>query len=187
MKHHDSKGRAVSAALPDPGTYDVDPTRSSIRFTTRHMFGLGAVTGSFPLNSARITIADPPTNSTVAAVASAAGFTTGTALRDNKVHSKTFLDVKSFPEISFLSTTVRQTDAGWVLAGTLTARDGKAPVEFMVTSFKHLGNSLTLSAVGRVDRYAHGISAMKGMAARFLDIEIIAVATRRTTDTAAQH
>jgi len=37
--------------LPAVGTYRIDPSTSTITFTTRHMFGLGAVKGSFDLNS----------------------------------------------------------------------------------------------------------------------------------------
>jgi hypothetical protein len=40
------------------------------------------------------------------------------------------------------------------------------------------GTSLVLRASGTVDRYAHGVTAMRGMAARHLSVEITARVTR---------
>jgi len=37
---------------------------------------------------------------------------------------------------------------------------------------------VTVRAVGKVDRYAHRITKMKGMAGRYLKLDIIAHATR---------
>jgi polyisoprenoid-binding protein YceI len=176
MTNHNETPAVTATA----GTYIVDPKQASIRFTTRHMFGLSGVTGSFALNSARIVVADPPTGSTVTANASAASFSTGMTVRDRKVHSKTFLNVESFPDISFRSVLVRKNDEGWVVAGTLTARGQQSPIELLVTSVAGSANSLTFVAHGRIDRYAHGITAMKGIAGRHLDIEITSVATRTT-------
>ena len=33
--------------IPATGTYRIHPASSSVSFTTRHMFGLGAVKGTF--------------------------------------------------------------------------------------------------------------------------------------------
>ena len=49
----------TTVSIPPAGTYKVDPGASSVTFATRHMFGLGGVTGSFKLLSGEITIADP--------------------------------------------------------------------------------------------------------------------------------
>jgi polyisoprenoid-binding protein YceI len=38
---------AVTATTPQPGHYDIDPSRSRVTFATRHLFGLGRVQGSF--------------------------------------------------------------------------------------------------------------------------------------------
>ena len=39
-------GTSTGVQPPPPGTYAAGPDRFSITFTTRHMFGLGRVTGS---------------------------------------------------------------------------------------------------------------------------------------------
>lgn len=171
----------MTPRLPPAGTYDVDPSRSSIRFTTRHFFGLGSVSGSFAVHSARVRIADPVTESAVTATVLAASFTTGNEGRDKKVRSSTFLDAASHPEISFRSTSFRETDGGLVLDGALTVRGHTSPIECAVTRAETIGKSLVLVATTRIDRYAHGISAMRGMASRYLDLEVKATAIRNTS------
>ncbi|MBM7774973.1 polyisoprenoid-binding protein YceI [Actinokineospora baliensis] len=47
-----------------PGTYAIDPSRSAVRFRTRHVFGLLPVTGSFPLTEGRVTVAESAAGST---------------------------------------------------------------------------------------------------------------------------
>lgn len=77
----------MSVQLPPAGTYEVDPARSSLTFTTRHMFGLGKVTGTFQLESGTVTVAEPVTRSTAQAVVEAGSFRTGTPRRDDHVRS----------------------------------------------------------------------------------------------------
>ena len=168
---------SLAMAVPVPGTYLVDPARSTVTFSMRHMFGLGGVSGSFQVRSGSITIADPPAGSSVRGEVDAASFRTGNKVRDRQVISGTFLDAGSFPVISFRSTSLRRADPGWILAGELTARGAKAPAEFTIT---HVGTTrdgdLTVSAEGSVDRYQHRITAMKGMAGRRLRIRLAVTA-----------
>ena len=59
--------KARRTELPTPGTYILDPTRSSLTFTTKHLFGLGTVRGSFTVGSAEIQVAEPHAASVVRA------------------------------------------------------------------------------------------------------------------------
>jgi polyisoprenoid-binding protein YceI len=165
--------------IPPTGTYVLDPARSTVAFTTRHMFGAGRVKGTFTVASGEVVVADQPTGSYVYAEIHADSFDSGSRLRDKDVHSKKFLHVEKYPVITFRTTEVRRRpDGGWSLLGTLTARGVAAPVELAVTSATATGASLSITAAGTVDRYAHGITGAKGMAARHLSIEITAGATR---------
>jgi len=165
--------------IPPAGTYTLDRARSTVAFTTRHMFGAGKVTGSFAVASGKVVIADPPTGSSVYTEIRADSFDSGSRLRDKDVHSKKFLHVEKYPVITFRTTEVRrEPDGNWTLVGTLTARGVGAPVELAVTSATSTGAALSITAAGTVDRYAHGITGSKGMAARRLRIEITATATR---------
>ena len=51
--------------LPPLGTYLVDPTRSSVRYTGRHMFGLGGVQATFAVAAGAIEVAEPTSASSV--------------------------------------------------------------------------------------------------------------------------
>lgn len=66
--------------------------------------------------------------------------------------------------------------AGW-LRGQLTVRGHSAPAELAVTESRASGDGLTLRGTTRIDRYAFGLTKKKGLAARYLDLEITAQAT----------
>ena len=164
----------TTVSIPPAGTYKLDPAASSVTFATRHMFGLGGVTGSFKVLSGEITIADPVTSSTATAVIDAASFATGSAARDKDVKSANFLHVEDHPEITFRSTELEESGEGWVLRGQITARGHAARADVALSEVRADSDGLTIRATCRVDRYAHGITKKKGMAGRFLDLEVTA-------------
>ena len=47
-----------------------------------------------------------------------------------------------------------------------------------MTESRASGDGLTLRGTSRIDRYAFGLTKKKGLAARYLDLEITAQATR---------
>ncbi len=169
---HPNPAMAVAA----PGTYRADPSRSSVTFTTRHMFGLGGVSGSFQVRSGSVIITDPPERSSARGEVDTASFHTGLAARDKQVRSKAFLDAVNFPVITFRSTGLRRGETAWVLSGQLTVRGNQAPAEFTVTEAATRDGELVVSAEATVDRYQHGITAMKGMAGRRLRISLTVTA-----------
>ncbi|GLY32454.1 YceI family protein [Kineosporia sp. NBRC 101731] len=162
--------------LPTVGTYVLDTDRSAIRFSTRHMFGLQKVEGTFALVSGTVTIADPLTASSAQAVASTESFASGQDLRDQHVKAEKFLHAAEHPTISFTSTEVVETPAGWLLRGQLTVRAVTAPIEWTVTESTITAGSFTAVCTASVDRYAFGIDASKGMAGRHLKLELTATA-----------
>jgi polyisoprenoid-binding protein YceI len=169
---------AAAVQIPAAGTYELDPAASTITFATRHLFGLAPVKGTFRLISGQITIADPLTSSTASAVIDAASFATGNPRRDQDVKSARLLHVNDHPQITFRSTELAQDGAAWRLRGQITARGTSAPAELAITEAAARDDVLQIRATTRVDRYAHGLTTAKGRAARHLDIEITAHATR---------
>lgn len=168
----------ATVQIPAAGTYRLDPETSSISFATRHMFGLGGVTGHFRLISGEITINDPVTSSTASAAIDAASFHTGGAARDKDVKSANFLHVEEHPQITFSSTELARDGDRWLLRGQVTARGNSAPAELVVTEARTDEAGLFLKATARIDRYAHGLTKKKGLAGRYLDLIITAHATR---------
>lgn len=159
----------MAVDVAPPGEYVIDPDRSRIGFTAKHQFGLGTVRGAFALRSGEITVTEPPTGSVVRAAVDASSFSSGSKARDKKVLSKAFLHVERHPDIAFASTSARVDETGtWTLQGVLTARGVTAPIEFTITEAATEGEGLSLVATATVDRYAHDITAMKGMAGRHL-------------------
>jgi polyisoprenoid-binding protein YceI len=171
------------APTPAVGHYRIDPVRTTVRFFTRHLFGLGAVSGTVRLREADFSVTDA-SSATVHAVLDAASFETGNPRRDTDVRSATYLDVTAYPDITFSSQRVRLSEAKWVAVGTVTAHGVAAPVDLTLDEVRHSDDGeLILRASAKIDRYAHGVTAGKGMAARWLTVEVTAIARRDNVDT----
>ena len=151
---------------------------STMRFRTRHMFGLAPVRGRLAVKSAVISVGDSPADSSVDATIEAASFSTRNPLRDIQVRSRLFLHARRHPTFRFQSDSILWRDGAWQVRGTLTVRGNHAPVEFTVDQLSSTGSALTVKAHGEVDRYALGVTAFKGMAARKLTFELDARAAR---------
>lgn len=103
----------------------------------------------------------------------AASFATGHQRRDPHVHGGDFLDVVNHPHIGFVARGVDTSAASFTAAGTLTVRGVQAPVT-VVGRVEHTGpGEATLTGSARVDRYAVGLTKVKGMAARWLRLDVV--------------
>jgi polyisoprenoid-binding protein YceI len=120
------------STTPARGRYLVDPDRSVVRFRTRHMFGLGGVTGTVRLRAAEIRVGDSIADTTVRAVLDADSFDSGNPNRDRTVRSSKYLDPSGFPDIDFATDGVDVDGERWIARGNLTARGRTAPVEVTV-------------------------------------------------------
>jgi polyisoprenoid-binding protein YceI len=171
-----------------PGRYRIDAGRSAVTFTTRHLFGLARVRGTFALRDGTVDVADPAGGSTVRARVAASTFRTGNPVRDAAVLSARLLDAEAYPTLTFTSADVVSgpgVPAGpGLLRGELEVRGVSRPVEVRVTGLSAGGASehgdagITLRASARfsVDRYDFGITAYRGLAARWLTIDLSIVA-----------
>jgi polyisoprenoid-binding protein YceI len=170
---------SANAPLPPPtGRYLINASDSTVTFTTKHMFGLGNVRGRFGLTSGSVVVAERAEDSSVEAEISASSFSTRNPLRDIQVRSPLFLSTRRHPAISFRANGVRRRGDTWTATGTLTVKGKSAPAELTVTNIEPVGGSIVFTAHGTVDRYAHGITMMRGMAARHLSFDITAHATK---------
>jgi polyisoprenoid-binding protein YceI len=150
---------------PPLGRYEIDVSRSKVTFRTRHMFGLGPVRGTFAIRSGSVDIAEPLGDSAVHAEIDAASFRTGNGQRDQAVLSARLLDAARFPALSF-----RGQPDGKTIHGTLTVRDVARPVSLSIGQLTVGGQSFTATATVRVDRTEFGVTAMRGLAGRYLDL-----------------
>ena len=169
--------QAASAELPRPGAYRVDPKRSTVAFTGRHLFGLGAVHATFTISSGLLHVADPVTTSTAEVTVDASSFHSNRSRRDKDVRSRMLLDAATYPEIVFVSEGLRRDGAGWLLTGTVTAHGTRVPVEVRIDHVAAQDDGIGVHArAEHLDRYAFGVTRGKGMAGRFLDLDFNVVA-----------
>lgn len=162
---------------PSPGTYRLDAEATSITFATRHLFGLSAVQGTFAVDFGEVTVADNPEESVVVVTVATSSTATGTPKRDEKVLSAQFLDAATQPTLSFRSTGLAHRDGHLVVSGDLKVKGTTGPVELMVDQVSGVGGGLQATASLRIDRYAFGVTAMKGIAGRYLDLVLDVRAT----------
>lgn len=164
--------------LPGSGTYGIDPGASKIALTTRHLFGLGRVRGTFGISGGRITVGERAGETEVEVTVDSGSVDTGNGGRDRAVRSPAFLDSGAHPKISFRSTGVGREDGAWIVRGEVTARGAVAPVDLRVEELRETAGGLYVRAAATVDRYTLGMTRFKGMAARRVHLEIAARADR---------
>jgi polyisoprenoid-binding protein YceI len=118
--------------VPTPGTFAFDPAHTVVGATARHLM-VSKVRGKFTDVTGVITIAEDPLDSSVEVSIKAASIDTGVADRDNHLRSPDFLDVETYPELTFRSTrVVKHSGNDLVLAGDLTIRGVTKEVELEV-------------------------------------------------------
>ena len=118
------------------GTWNVDPTHSTIGFMVRHAM-VTKVRGQFTDYEASFTIdGDNPAASTASAIIKAASANTGNADRDAHIQGDDFFAVEKFPEITFTATAFKQTgETTGKMTGDLTIRDHTKSVTLDVETF----------------------------------------------------
>jgi polyisoprenoid-binding protein YceI len=187
MSEATASGHPVTA--PAPGRYRVVPEYSTVTFTTRHLFGLGRVRGTMALRDGLVEVAEPPGRSLVTAQVAVSTFRTGNEQRDVTVLSPRLLDAQAHPAIAFTSTGLAPSsgatrapegDSNWTLIGELTVRGTARPVEAAVTGVTVTDGGAELRAAARlrVDRYAFGVTGYRGLAARWLTVDVDLYAER---------
>ncbi|MFJ1972806.1 YceI family protein [Streptomyces sp. NPDC087903] len=122
--------RQGGAELPPPGPWTVDPAHSSVGAVAQHL-GISSVHGRFTDFAASVEIApDDVTKSRVEAVIRAASIDTGNGMRDTHLKSADFLDVDTYPEITYRSTGLTAAGADrWTVHGELGMRGVVRPVD----------------------------------------------------------
>ena len=164
------------ADAPPPGTYALDPERTTIRADVKAMFGLITVHGTFRLQEGQVSIAADPGASSVRVSIEAGSFTSGNATRDADVVSANLLDAKAFPEITFTGQGARRDGDTWVISGPVTAHGTAVPAEIQVSDARLEAGDARFRATARLDRTSFGVTKKKGMVGRTVDLVIDAVA-----------
>jgi polyisoprenoid-binding protein YceI len=153
---------------PRLGRYDIDTSRSAITFRTRHLFGQAQVRGSLAIRSGTVEIREPLAGSAVRAEIDAASFKTGNPQRDHTVRSAKFLDAGRHPVITFTADRID----GSNVDGALTVRGVSRPVSLSIDEVYGSAQSFTAGGSVRIDRTSFGLTALRGLAGRHLDVTL---------------
>lgn len=151
------------SAIPEPGTYALDPSHSSVEFVARHLM-ISKVRGGFGDVSGTVTIAEKPEDSSVDVTIAAASVNSGEPARDEHLRSADFFDVATYPTLAFRSTAVEHAGGEhWKVTGDLTVKDQTRPVvldvEFEGATVTPFGDSrLGFSASTEVNREDWGLT-----------------------------
>lgn len=112
-----------------PGVWNVDTSHSQVGFVARHLM-IAKVRGQFRTFSGSITVADNPLESTVQADVDLASVDTGDAGRDEHLRGADFFQVDQHPQMTFVSTGIKEDDDDYLLFGDLTINGTSRQVEF---------------------------------------------------------
>ncbi|HEX9259697.1 MAG TPA: YceI family protein [Acidimicrobiales bacterium] len=104
-----------------PGTWNIDTSHSRVGFVARHLM-IAKVRGSFTSFSGAIEVAENRLESTVSATIDLASVSTGDEGRDAHLRSADFLDVESYPTMTFNSTGLKDEGGQLTLFGDLTIK-----------------------------------------------------------------
>lgn len=154
------------------GRYTIDPSRTTVGFAIKEMWGLMTVRGTFAVTGGEIVVADDPAASSVRVALDPASFASGNKRRDKDVTGKNFLDAAAYPEMAFASTRVAAGPDGWTMTGLLTVHGVTAPVTLRLDAGRSTRDGCAFTATGTVDRTAHGVSRAAGFIARDLSVTI---------------
>lgn len=171
--HLDPTSRVAS------GRYTIDPSRSQVRYTGRHMFGLGRVHATFAIRGGDVSVGGATGALTTRVTVDAGSFCSDNTKRDRDVQSAGLLDVEHYPDITFASEQMQEIPGeGWLVPGSVTAHGRSVPVDVQVDRVTAKGSEVLVHGwARRLDRTTFGITGSRGMVGRYLDLELVVVAT----------
>ena len=111
--------------------YTVDPAHVGVNFKISHL-GLSWTFGRFNDISGTFSIDPDPAKSSFALNIKTESVDTGNAKRDEHLRSPDFFNAKQFPAITFKSTAVKPTDAGFQVTGDFTLHGVTKPITFLL-------------------------------------------------------
>lgn len=155
-----------------PGTYTIDPARSTCRLTATHVFGLKPVEATVAVRGGTVTVAADPKRSTASAELDAASFRSDDPRRDRDIRGKRFLDTANHPVIAFRSTGWARGATGWQLTGVLSVRGRDSEVRLDLDRAESTPDGVRFVARATVDRVAAGVPTGRAVIARPVRLEL---------------
>ena len=144
------------------GSWNIDPNHSEVSFTVGHLV-VSKVRGRFDAYSGTIVTDEVIERSSVNVTIDAASVDTHLIIRDNQVRGADFLDVEHFPNITFVSSAIRQEQGRYLIQGDLTIRGTTRPVTLDTTLLGFSPDSFGgyrafFSATTKINRLDFGVN-----------------------------
>jgi polyisoprenoid-binding protein YceI len=139
------------------GTWNVDPTHSSIEFRVKHL-GISTVRGTFDDFAGTLEVGDNVTSAKAYGKVNAASINTNEPKRDEHLRAPDFFDTDNYPEITFESTAINPIDEDtFEVTGDLSMHGVTKPITLAVeltgADTDPWGNErVGLEAIGKIDR-----------------------------------
>lgn len=156
------------------GNWQLDPFHTQIEFAAKHL-GMMTVRGHFAEVSTVADIdPDHPEASSVEVTIQTASIRTHNEARDNDLRSSNFLEVETFPTITFKSTGAEPSGADrYTLTGELTIKGITHPVTLQVIKYGEfndpmMGHRIAYSASGQINRKEFGLTFNMMLDGRFV-------------------
>jgi polyisoprenoid-binding protein YceI len=146
-------------------SWQIDPYHVQVEFSVKHL-GMMTVRGHFTDVVASGTIdPDQPKPDSIDITIASASVRTNNPTRDNDVRGPNFLDVETYPEITFKSTSIRPTgDTRFAITGDLTIKGVTRPVTLDVEKYGEftdpgmMGHRLAYTAETQISRKDFGLT-----------------------------
>ncbi|MCB2376316.1 YceI family protein [Hymenobacter sp. BT635] len=142
----------------------IDPTHSEVQFKIKHLV-ISTVTGSFKkFEGEAVTENDSFENAQVRFSLDVHSIDTNQEQRDEHLRNNDFFDVPTYPNITFVSTSLTRVDGdSFKLAGNLTVKDVTKPVtldvEYGGTATDFYGNEKSgFEVTGKINRKDFGLT-----------------------------
>jgi polyisoprenoid-binding protein YceI len=149
--------------VPEAGIWEFDKAHTSITIKARHMM-VTTVRGQFKDLSGTIHVAERPEDSWVEATIQAASIDTGDPRRDDHMRSADFMDVATYPTITYRSTGVEvRGETRLRVTGDLTVHGITKPIQLDVayqgrTKSPWGQDVIAFTAEGEMDREEFGMT-----------------------------
>lgn len=149
---------APAAPRPQPGQWRVDPSRSTLGFTTKNFIGM-KVAGRFADVDAAVRVGSDAGDSSIHVSVPVGGIDTGSRMRDRDLLKKSILHADQWPELCFDSTEVRAgADGQLSIVGNLRVRDQTKPVEVAAVAAGSGPDGYRYTATSRMNPRDFGIA-----------------------------
>lgn len=139
------------------GRWRIDPTRSSIEFRARTLWGLTNVRGRFERYEGTLDLQENPA---IELTIDAASLCTKNSFRDRHLRSPDFFDVVNHPHVSFVSDSATLEGERLQVRGRLHAAGKSIPLE-LDARLRHVGDELEVDA--RTNAAHHKLGMSHGM------------------------